>query len=233
MHPEIGIEPTYCRLEAFQLFVEQMPELHTTAGLLRAAIAVSMHALDDVQPGRVELDLQRLAQRVIARCPSGQPAARLAHLHDVLFDEERFVGNLDNYYVALNSYLPVVLNTRRGLPILLALVYKAVGGQVGLQIEGVNSPAHFLARVQTETGPMIVDPFYCGQALSTEEAFRRIELVADRKVARDARYLAPATHAQWLARILANLQNLFAKEGRHDDLAAMTELQQVLTRKGF
>ncbi|QDU31736.1 hypothetical protein ETAA8_68960 [Anatilimnocola aggregata] len=233
MRQETGIEPLYCRPEAYRWFVDQMSDLNTTAGLLRAATAVSLHALDDVQPERVELTVHCLAERIRAQCHDSSSTARLAHLHDVFFDQERFVGNLDNYYFALNSYVPVVLNTRRGLPIILALLYKAVGERVGLQIEGVNSPAHFLARVRTNEGWLLIDPFYGGQALSTEEAFRRIEQVAGRKIVRDENYLAPATHSQWLSRILANLQALFAKEGRHDDLAAMTELQQVLTGAGF
>lgn len=228
MPHETGIEPLYCRLEAFRLFHDQLAELHTTAGLVRAVTAVSMHALDDVSIEHVETEIQNLAQRVVARCPSGHPAARLAHLHDVLFEEDRFVGNLDNYYLALNSYLPVVLHTHRGLPILLALLYKAVGERCGLQIEGINSPGHFLARVQTDEGWLIVDPFYNGQALSVVEAFRRIEQVAGRKIPRNELYLTPATHVQWLARIIGNLQALFANERRQDDLGAMTELQHIL-----
>lgn len=228
MHHETGLEPVYCEPEAFRLFADQMSQLHTTQGLVRAATAVAMHAFDDIVPEHVEGEIQNLALRVLARCRSGQPAARLAHLHDVLFEEEKFVGNLDNYYVALNSYLPVVLHTRCGLPILLALVYKAVGEQVGLHIEGLNSPSHFLARVHTEEGWQIIDPFYGGQALSTAEAFRRIEQVAGRKIARDESYFEPATHAQWIGRLLANLQSLFNKENRTVDLNAMSELQQVL-----
>ncbi|WP_425616779.1 transglutaminase family protein [Anatilimnocola sp. NA78] len=232
MRHETGIEPMYCRPEAYRWFADQMADLNTTDGLLRAAIAVSLHALDDIAPERVEQAVLKLADKIRSQCRSDNPNALLAHLHDVFFEEERFVGNLDNYYVALNSYVPVVLNTRRGLPIILALLYKAVGEKVGLHIEGVNSPAHFLARVRTDEGWLLIDPFYGGQALTTEEAFRRIEQVAGRKIPRDENYLAPATHSQWLGRILANLQALFAKEGRHDDLAAMTELQHVLSGVG-
>lgn len=228
MHHQTGIEPRHCDPEAFRLFHEQLPELHTTTGLLRAAIAISMHAFDDVVPAHVEGEIQNLALRVLARCRSGQPAARLAYLHEVLFDEERFVGNLENYYIPLNSFLPVVLHTRCGLPIILSLIYKAVGEQVGLQIEGLNSPRHFLARVHTNEGWLIVDPFYNGQALSTAEAFRRLEQVAERKLPRDERLLAPATNHEWLHRILANLIALFEEGGYHDDRAAMLELQQLL-----
>ncbi len=228
MPHQTGIEPQHCAPAAFQYFSEQMGDLHSTQALLRAATAVSMHAFDDVVPEHVEGEIQNLALRVLARCRSGQPAARLAHLHDVLFEEAKFVGNIDNYYFALNSYLPVVLRTRCGLPIVLALIYKAVGEQVGLQIEGLNTPGHFLTRVHTDEGWQIIDPFYSGQALSTAEAFRRIEQVAGKKLAYDESYFEPASHAKWLSRLINNLQVLFAAEGHQLDFAAMTELQQVL-----
>jgi hypothetical protein len=117
----------YCRPEAYELFVEQLPVLHTCEGLLRAAVAISMHALDDVDPHHVEQRLRTLALRVRERSPSRRAAAILANMHAVLFEEEEYGGNLDQYYNALNSYLPAVLNSRRGLPVTLALIYKVVG----------------------------------------------------------------------------------------------------------
>ena len=44
----------------------------------------------------------------------------------------------------------------------------------------------------------------------------------------DDTYLSPATHAQWVSRILSNLQTLLATQGRKKDVAAMTELQEAL-----
>ena len=64
--------------------------------------------------------------------------AVLAHLHEVLFDEEGFAGNVDDYYNVANSYLPVVLETRRGIPISLTLLYKLVAERLGLPVQGVK-----------------------------------------------------------------------------------------------
>ena len=88
-------QAVHCQGDAFQFFVKQLPELATTAGLLGAATAISMHALDDLDPRRIEQRLEVLALRVLERSPSGRPAAVLANLHAVLFEEERFFGNLD------------------------------------------------------------------------------------------------------------------------------------------
>ena len=219
---------TYCCPEAYQLFCQQLPVLHTPKGLLRAAIAVSMHALDDVDPQRVERRLRVLSHRVRKRAPSKHAAAIAANLHAVLFEEEGFVGNLDNYYNALNSYIPAVLNTRRGLPVTLSLIYKIVGQWAGLTIEGINAPGHFMVRVRCDNAWMIVDPFFGGQKLTRDEAFERLDRVARQPLPRNDEYLTTPTHHQWLVRLLGNLRQLFETEGRHDDLAAMTELAQAL-----
>ncbi len=224
----LASEPYYCRPEAFRYFIEQLPRLSTTDGLVRAAVAVSLHALDDVDPDRIVERLRILGLRVLERSPSQSGSAILANLHAVLFEEEGFAGNLERYYNALNSYLPVVLNSRRGLPVVLALIYKAVGEYAGLSIEGLNAPGHFLARVRCDGRWMIVDPFFGGQVLTRDEAFHRLDRVAGKVLPRCEDFLAPATNQQWLARLIGNLRQLFATEGRRDDLAAMTEFSQTL-----
>jgi regulator of sirC expression with transglutaminase-like and TPR domain len=219
-----------CRAEAYEFFDQQLPLLHTREGLLRAAIAISMHALDDVDPLLTEERLAELILRVRQRAPSGREAALLANLHDVLFDEEGFRGNLERYYNALNSYVPAVLNTREGIPVTLSLIYKFVGEGAGLVVQGINAPGHFLVRVRCDQRWMIVDPFFGGQVLTRDEAFDRIDRVLGKPVTRRDELLNAPTHEQWLVRILANLQHLFTAEERRDDLAAMTELAAVLTK---
>jgi len=220
--------PEYCRREAYALFAEQIPVVETTAGLLNAAVAISQHALRGIDPRAVESRLSELAERVRVRVRGPQIQAKLAHLHQVLFEEEDFRGNADDYYNTANSYLPAVLATRRGIPITLSLIYKVTAEKIGLEVEGVNAPGHFLVRIKDGSASMIVDPFFFGSLLRDEEAFDRIEQVTGRAVPRSAQYLAAATHSQWLSRILVNLQHIYANQDRHRDLAAMTELQSLL-----
>jgi regulator of sirC expression with transglutaminase-like and TPR domain len=221
-------QPNVCRPEAFHLFAEQMPRVESTGGLVAAAVAISMHELEGVDLAAVRQRIDRLAARVRARVRSDNVQALLAHLHDVLFDEGGFTGNVDDYYNSLNSYIPAVLETRRGIPITLTLLYKAVAEPLGLEVEGINAPGHFMGRVKSDDGSMLVDPFSEGRLLSQEDAFQRIEEIIGREVPRTPRLLPRATHRQWLARILANLRPIFARAKRHDDVAAMTELGTLL-----
>jgi regulator of sirC expression with transglutaminase-like and TPR domain len=160
-------------------------------------------------------------------------------LHDVLFDVAGFAGNVDDYYNPANSYLPEVLRTRRGLPITLALIYKCVAEGVGLAARGINTPGHFLVAVQSPEAVggarvasrpwMYVDPFYGGGVLDPQEVWRRVAEATGRDEPPSPHWLAPATHRQWLARMLNNLQAVFAHTGRERDLYAMQELQDLLT----
>jgi regulator of sirC expression with transglutaminase-like and TPR domain len=222
------ILPVTCHVGAYELFAAQMPALDTTDGLLRAAVAVSMHAFDDVDPDDIDQRLSALAARVRSRLRGKSVQATLAHLHQVLFEEEGFSGNMHDYYHPLNSHLPAVLESRRGIPITLALVYKVVAERVGLVVDGINAPGHFLARVQVDRAGMIVDPFFRGTVLTDEEAYRRMEKATRRQVPRSADFLRAATHYEWISRILANLRHIFAAHRRTEDLAAMDELSGLL-----
>ncbi len=214
------------------MFAAQVERLDTRDGLLRAAVAMSMHELVDADFRAVDRALQGYADRVLARVPSGRPQALLAHLHDVLFDEERFTGNADDYYNPLNSYLPAVLDTRRGIPITLTLIYRDVAERVGLRVHGVNAPGHFLACVEMDDTPgggvLLVDPYFKGRSMSGPEAFDRLERVVGQPVVRDETTLALASGTHWVARMLANLQNVFGQQERGDDLTAMVELSRLL-----
>ena len=106
------LQPNVCRPEAFQLLAEQLPNIETTDGLLKATIAISLHALDDVDPQDCDDYFLALAARVIGRTRSGNVQAILAHLHQVLFVEEGFEGNQIDFYNPLNSYLPAVIAGR-------------------------------------------------------------------------------------------------------------------------
>lgn len=217
----------HCRPAAYELLERALPALHTADGLLRAATAPALHALDDADPGDVSARIDALAGRIRARLRSRNRQAVLAHLHEVLFDEVGLRGNESDYYNPHNSYLPLVLATGKGIPITLGLVYKLVAERVGLRVEGVNAPGHFLVRVVDER-EMLIDAFAGGRLLTTDDAYGQMERIAGRAITRSPAYLQPATHRQWVSRMLSNLISVFAGDARPHDAAAMVELQDLL-----
>jgi len=220
--------PLYCRPTAYECFRDHVPRLDTPDSLLRCAAAIAMHELPEAEPEECIGRLARMGAKIRRRVRCRNERALLAHLHDVLFEEEGFTGNEEDYYRPDNSYVPRVLKTKRGLPITLTLIYRHVGQKVGLKIHGVNAPGHFLAGVDTCEGRMFVDPFDRGRVLTRREVFERIQATAGSSIKRSEKLLCTASHRQWIARMLNNLQAVFAFQGRMQDLAAMQELQQLL-----
>jgi regulator of sirC expression with transglutaminase-like and TPR domain len=222
--------PAYCRPAAFREFAAELPSTHSAEGLFRAAWAISRHELPQARLADGEAVIANLVDAVRRRVRSPSEDALLAHLHDVLFDVLGFRGNAEDYYNAANSYLPEVLRTRRGLPITLTLVYRRVAAGLGLVVHGVNAPGHFLAEVEFQCSgqSMYVDPFFRGGLLKEKEVFQRISKATGEAVDPAREHLGRATPRQWLARMLHNLQAVFAASGRERDVYAMQELHALL-----
>jgi regulator of sirC expression with transglutaminase-like and TPR domain len=166
--------PLCCSPRAYNLLNSLRPSLNSPDGLLQGAVAIAMHQMDDIDPAAVDLTLQGYADTVRSRVRGSQPQAMLAHLHELLFEEEGFTGNSDDYYNPMNSYLPAVLQSKRGLPITLSLVYKIVAERLGLRVYGVALPGHFLVGLEVDETRTLVDPFSGGRLLNEDEARDRL-----------------------------------------------------------
>ncbi len=225
--------PLCCRPAAYRLLGRQLSSIGSPAAssdaLLSGALAVSMHQLGDVDAATVRAELHGFADRVTARVRGSQPQALLAHLHNVLFDEEGFTGGQEDYYNPVNSYLPAVLRNRRGLPITLALVYKLVADRIGLRAWGVGLPGHFLIGVQESADrTLLVDCFNGGRVLSVDDAKAQAAAQVGPEFEWSDELLRPVGPRHWLTRMLQNLLNLFGAQNAYVDVAAMLEMEMLL-----
>jgi regulator of sirC expression with transglutaminase-like and TPR domain len=220
--------PLCCSPRAYTLLNSLRPSLNSPDGLLQGAVAIAMHQMDDIDPAAVDLTLQGYADTVRSRVRGSQTQAVLAHLHELLFEEEGFAGNSDDYYNPLNSYLPSVLQTKRGLPITLSLVYKIVAERLGLRVWGVALPGHFLIGMESGETRTLVDPFSGGRLLSEDEARDRLVQMFGPEAEWSDEMMQPASNRHWLTRMLQNLLNVFGNAGRYADVAAVLEMEMLL-----
>lgn len=213
---------------AYNLLARQIPTLNSPDALIQGAVAIAMHHMEDVDPAAVDATLQSYADTIRARVRGSQPQALMAHLHEFLFDEMGFQGNADDYYNPANSYLPAVLETRRGLPITLSLLYKIVAERLGLRVWGIGLPGHFLVGVEMDDSPMLIDPFAQGRELSTDEAHEKLQEMFGAEVEWTPELLHPASNRHWLTRILQNLLNVYGSSNQFADVAAVLEMEMLL-----
>jgi regulator of sirC expression with transglutaminase-like and TPR domain len=220
--------PICCDTRAYRSLSDELGSLETPGGLVRAAVAIARHQMCTVDLGEVEGTIARYASTVARRVRGPQTQAILAHLHQLLFEEEKFTGNTQDYYNPMNSYLPHVLTSRIGLPITLCLVYKAVADRLGLNVWGMGMPGHFLAAVNADRRAMWIDPFAGGRVVTLEEVRHRMVSQFGKDLEWSDQFLSPVNHRYWITRLLQNLISAFGREGHYSDVAAVLEMEMVL-----
>ncbi len=142
--------------------------------LLEAAISVAQDEYPQLDPQGVMAQVDALADRLKRRIPADAAVLqKLRLLNHFFFQDLGFSGNVNNYYDPRNSYLHEVLNTRRGIPITLALLYIELASQIGLTARGISFPGHFLVKLRASKGEVVIDPM-SGQSLSREELEERL-----------------------------------------------------------
>ena len=198
--------------------------------LLEAAVAVAQDDEPDLDVQGVLAHIDGLADRLYRRLPpDAAPLQRLRLLNQYFFQELGFAGNVNNYYDRRNSLLPTVLETRRGIPLTLALLFIELATQLGLRAQGVSFPGHFLVKLQMPRGEIVIDPFD-GRSLTHEALDERLlpyrrqrGLVGDDE-APLALFLQAATPREMLARLLRNLKEI------HRSVRDWPRLDAVLAR---
>jgi len=198
--------------------------------LARAALAIARIAYPDLDPAPYLRQLDDLAAAVRPRLyPQASPEAAVTELAGYLFGECGFRGNQEEYYDPRNSYLNDVLERRTGIPITLSLVLIETGARLGLGIEGVGFPGHFLVRVAGSRGPLLLDPFYGGRPIGERELLARYRTF----VGSDAPALPPDALATTgtpaiLTRMLRNLLRAYLDQKDHAHALAAADLLLVL-----
>jgi regulator of sirC expression with transglutaminase-like and TPR domain len=196
-----------------------------------ASLAQDEYLTLDLESVQSALDV--LSKRLNARCKNASTEMRRLHeMVDFFFREMKFAGNFDHYYVADNSYVHRVLETKRGIPISLAVVFIELAQGIGLDAHGISFPGHFLVGVQLHQGQVVLDPC-SGKSFSSDELLERLEPFRAQLGLRAGdmvglkELLRPATHSEILLRMLRNLYELFQNHGDAQ------RLDQVRQRMGF
>ena len=214
--------------KAFRLLASQVPTINSPDALLQSACAIAMHQHPELDPAEVDDTLQKFTDTIRTRVRGSQPQALFAHMHEFLFEEEKFAGNTLDYYNPANSYLPVVLQTKLGLPITLSMVYRMIAQRLGFRSWGVGLPGHFLVGIEVGGKSMLVDAFAGGRIMTPSETHDRMKEIFGPDIDWSDDLLQPASNRHWLTRMLQNLLNLFGSAGQYNDVAAMLEMEILL-----
>jgi regulator of sirC expression with transglutaminase-like and TPR domain len=191
--------------------------------LVNATIAP--HA--DIAACEAELDaLAARAQTIAAR--STDPFLQVAALIESLFSIGGFRGNTAAYGASANSLLARVITTRMGIPITLSIVLMETARRMGLALEGVGLPAHFIVRFPDPTSRLFIDPFHGGAVIDEFDCRALVDRVYGSKLTWRDDYLESVEPRAILKRLVLNLKNALSNEKNYVAALAAIQLQLVI-----
>jgi regulator of sirC expression with transglutaminase-like and TPR domain len=206
--------------------------------LAQACLMIAQDAYPGLEVERYLGDIERMAMRLRGRVPQDcNVEERVVALNQYLFGDLGFQGNTDEYYDPRNSYLNDVMDRRTGIPITLSVLYMALGRRVGLPLEGVSFPGHFLVRLRLRTGVLVLDPFTGGAPLSEAELRARLARVIPAGATESVplsqlpldEFLEPASNRQILARVLRNLKVIYREADQPERLLDVLNRMLLVT----
>lgn len=183
--------------------------------LFESALSVGQDISPSLDIAAVQVEMDKMAQKLKRRmAEDAPPIQKLRTLNRYFFHELGFAGNVNNYYDPDNSYIHRVIHTRRGIPISLAIIYTELAQLVGLNMQGISFPGHFLVKLSVPSGEIVLDPLN-GASLSREELDERLEPYMEPEEYLQPPpleiYLRAAHPREILTRMLRNLKTVYAE----------------------
>jgi regulator of sirC expression with transglutaminase-like and TPR domain len=187
--------------------------------LAEAALLIAGHGYPDLNVAAYLNRIEELAYMLRLRIDEDDSIHdRISALNHFLFGELGFAANSDDYYDPRNSFLNEVLERRTGIPITLSVIYMELGRKVGLPLQGVSFPGHFLVKCAVPDGAVVLDPYSGGISLGLPDLQKRLREVQGGEVSRAivAELLVSATNKEIIVRLLRNLKAIYLREHKLD-----------------
>jgi regulator of sirC expression with transglutaminase-like and TPR domain len=199
----------------------------STFDIAECALIVAQHEYPSLDIPAYLRQLDHIAERLRMRLPADAAKPHIVSmLNHYLFRELGYAGNLDDYYDPRNSFLNDVIDRRVGIPITLSILYIEIGRRVGVTLQGISFPGHFLAKCVTDQGVIVLDPFNKGASLSESDLRERLrQSGAPNSVATPLpALLRPATPHEILVRLARNLKGIYVAAKDLEKAVALSNL---------
>lgn len=180
--------------------------------LADAALLIAAEEYPDLDVGAYLARIDTLADQVRERVDNAlTPRVAGNALARFLHESEGFHGNADDYYDPRNSFLNEVMDRRCGIPITLSILYMELARRLGIGVQGIGLPGHFLVRI-VESGTY-VDPFSGRVDMDEDDCAARVrELYAGQNTF-ERSMLAAQSNREILVRVLQNLFEVYRSKG--------------------
>jgi regulator of sirC expression with transglutaminase-like and TPR domain len=154
------------------------------------------------------------------------PYDQVKALNNVLFREKRFSANTKNFHSPANSMLHLVLETKRGNPLTLCVIYMTLAQRLGMPVFGVNLPNLFILTYKLDGLQFYINVYNKGLILSKSDIDNYILQLNLNPI--DIFY-EPCSNLEIVKRALRNLAFSFEKMDDPEKATEVTKLLALIT----
>lgn len=195
--------------------------------LVEASLVIDLEENPALDLGRHLSGVRAWSDAVRARLEGSRDVDRIVGaINRLLFEEEGFHGENDDYYDPRSALLSEALDRHAGLPITLSILYIELSRRAGIEATGVALPGRFLVKFTGSFGVIVVDPFDNGRVLSNAELQKILDGMYGGGVRLREHHLRSFTPKQILARELAQLKAAYMAQ--HDLARAAASIDRLL-----
>ena len=207
--------------------------------LLAGAMLISRYQYPDVDENKIREQLNKIKRDAWVELGSSiKPLEKINALNHVFFDVHGFNGNTSNFHAPQNSFINTVLETKKGNPLMLCVIYCIIARQLDIPLSGVNLPEHFILAYIEENETRLPENTNSGNGvLFYINAFNRGTIFSRKDIDQFLKklnikpskfYYEPCSNLEIIQRSLRNLVFSYQKLNETEKLTEVGELLEYL-----
>ena len=196
--------------------------------LIDGAIIIAKYQYPDLEEEKIRDYIKQLIQDVWLELNDNLTALeKIKVLNRIIFGVHGFYGNTKNINSPKNSYINNVIETKKGNPITLGIVYLAICHKLNIPMYGVDVPAHFILSYaeEKETVLFYLNVFNKGSVFGNHDIDKFLEQL---KVEPKDEYYTPCSNLTIIKRLLQHLIYTYDNLGYLDKKEELQELYDLL-----
>lgn len=208
--------------------------------LFKGCCIIARYQYPDLDENKMRRQLAQIKQDVWLELHDDLTALeKVKIINHILFEVHQFGGNITNYHAPQNSFINVVLETKKGNPVMLSVIYALICKELQIPVYGVNLPQHFVLAYVNDLANLFdpshktlsdnilfyVNPFSKGLIFNQSDIDSFIKQL---KIEPETKYYLPCSNLDIIKRILNNLIYSFDKMGYAEKVKELKDLDKQL-----
>jgi regulator of sirC expression with transglutaminase-like and TPR domain len=208
--------------------------------LLKGILIIARYQYPDLDENKIKKQLAQIKHDVWLELQEDLTALeKVKIINHILFEVHQFSGNITNYHAPQNSFINTVLESKKGNPLMLSVVYMLICKELNIPVYGINLPQHFVLSYVNDYANLIdvnnktlsnnilfyVNPFSKGLIFNQKDIDQFLKQL---NLEPEPKYYLPCSNLDIIKRCLSNLIFSYEKLGYPEKVRELKKLDEKL-----